>query len=76
MKTIVQYVPRSLIILGSFIFLTLAATNTARADHDAWSHNDRGYWDNHHAYHHFIYYHDHRGYWRENDNGVRIWVNI
>lgn len=50
--------------------------DTVVVQHDPWSHDDHGYWDDHHAYHHFVYYQNHHGYWRTNDSGVRLFINV
>jgi len=76
MKTTMTRATRGFLLLAAVtIFSLVGVTKSMAHDHDAWSHDDRGYWDDHRAYHHFIYYQNHRGYWREN-NGVRIWITI
>ena len=44
-------------------------------DHDAWSHDKTGYWDDHHNHHAFVTHENHHGYWRQ-QNGTQVFINI
>ena len=63
-------------------FVGFGTARMAKADdyryshHDAWSHDNHGYWDDHHSYHNYTSYRNHNGYWRTNDSGVRFFINI
>ncbi|HEX4139647.1 MAG TPA: hypothetical protein VHY09_04820 [Candidatus Methylacidiphilales bacterium] len=63
-------------IIAGFSFSSSALADTVVTTHEAWSHDDHGYWDGHHGYHAFIMHENHHGYWRENPDGTRIFVNI
>ena len=43
--------------------------------HDAWTHDNSGYWDDHAMHHAFVMHENHHGFWRE-DHGTRVFVNI
>jgi hypothetical protein len=43
--------------------------------HEAWSHDDKGYWDDHDHYRVFVIHENHHGYWRV-QNGARVFINI
>ena len=56
--------------------LGCVAGGVARADdHDAWSHDKTGYWDDHHAHHAYEMNQNHHGYWRE-QSGTRVFINV
>jgi len=61
--------------LAAAVTVTLMLATAAPSRADGYRHDDHGYWDNHHSYHHYDYYQNHRGYWDER-NGVRIFINI
>jgi len=64
-------------IVTGFSFGSSALADTVVVQqHDAWTHDDHGYWDNHRGYHAFIMHESHHGYWRENPDGTRIFINI
>ncbi len=78
MNTINQH--RRKILAGASLVLALFAAGAgfSRAGdwRDHYRANDRdGYWDAHHAYHHYEYYHNRRGYWDER-GGVRVFISI
>lgn len=52
------------------IFLFGGANQAQARDNNG---NRVGY--RHNSYHHYGYYHHHRGYWNDN-NGVRLWINL
>ncbi len=60
------------------LVLTFVGWGTVRsmADHDAWSHDRHGYWDDHRGYHSFVSYNHHHGYWRTRSDGVRFFINV
>jgi hypothetical protein len=41
----------------------------------AYGGDQNGYRDNYGYYHHYGYRHHHRGYWNQ-QNGVRLWINV
>jgi hypothetical protein len=65
----------ALALVALTVTLLMAGVSSSYAD-GYYRHNQNGYWDNHHAYHHYNYYHGHQGYWYPQPNGVRIWINI
>jgi hypothetical protein len=71
----------SLQIVACAVAMTVfSAAGLAMADevvvhHDAWTHDNTGYWDAHSVHHAYIYHDNHHGYWRE-DNGTRVFINI
>jgi len=57
-----------------------AFSSSARADdyyapYHPYTYGHDGYWDGHHAYHHWERYHDHDGYWDQR-NGARIFIRL
>ena len=52
------------------LFIAMGASRTLAYDHD-----DKGWYDDHHVHHPFIYHDNHRGYWDQH-NGVRVFINI
>jgi hypothetical protein len=80
MKTTSTRFTRGLLLLAAVGLLSWTATGSSFADyyhhHDAWSHDDHGYWDGHSGYHAFIVHENHHGYWRQHDDGTRIFINI
>ena len=75
MKTTMQNYKRALLATALMGFLVLALAAPAMADDGPYRHDHNGYWDDHHAYHHFDSYHNHHGYWHT-DNGARIFINV
>jgi hypothetical protein len=64
-------------IVAGFSFGSSAmADNVVVTQHEAWSHDDHGYWDGNRGYHAFIMHENHHGYWRDNPNGARVFINI
>jgi hypothetical protein len=74
MKTLKQNYREFLAITAISGTLMLTTVIPSFAD-DHFHHDDHGYWDGHHQYHHYAYYQNHRGYWDER-NGVRIFINL
>jgi hypothetical protein len=74
MKTLKTTPKGILAIVALTVTLMMAGAGTSFADY--YHHDHNGYWDNHHAYHHYTSYHGHQGYWYPQQNGVRVWINI
>ncbi len=67
---------RSMLLASLVLLATLLSGAASQAlAYDGYNHDQNGYWDNNHNYHHYGYYHHHRGYWNQN-NGVRLWINV
>jgi hypothetical protein len=62
------------------LVLGLASASPALADtfgpYHPYTYGHNGYWDEHHAYHHWDRYNNHDGYWTHRSDGVRIFINI
>jgi hypothetical protein len=52
------------------LFAVVGVSRTMAYDHD-----DKGWFDNNHHHHPFIYHNHHRGYW-DQQNGVRVFINV
>ncbi len=81
MKTTIQRFSKGTLLALMAAFFVLAGTSLTSADphhdqHEAWTHGNHGYWDNHSSYHNYTYYNHHHGYWRPDNNGVRVFINI
>ena len=74
MKTLKQHSGGILALAALTASLMLAATTPSFAD-GPFRHDDNGYWDDHHQYHHFDHYQNHRGYWNQ-QNGVRVFITL
>jgi hypothetical protein len=55
--------------------LLAASASFAALPAQAYDHDKTGYFDDHHQHHPYVYHHHHRGYWQEN-NGVRVFINV
>ena len=79
MKTLTQNTLHGILLLT--VVTVLTSFGIARADdivvrhHDAWSHDDKGYWDDHEHYQAFVIHEHHHGFWKV-DNGARVFINI
>jgi len=62
-------------VIAAFNFSSSAIADTVVVHHDAWTHDDHGYWDANAGYHPFIVHEHHHGYWRER-NGARVFINV
>jgi hypothetical protein len=60
--------------------LAIAGTGSLKADsygpYHPYTYGHNGYWDEHHAYHHWERYNNHDGYWYHRSDGARIFINI
>ncbi len=63
------------VVVTAFGCGRLAMADTVVVSHDAWSHDDHGYWDDHGQRHAYIEHNHHHGFWRE-QNGARVFINI
>ena len=88
MKTSTQ-LWRTAFIAGAAILILGAGTMNSSADpyahkggpkhhHQAWSHDNHGYWDNHYNYHSYSYttYRGYHGYWQPQPSGVSIFIRL
>ncbi len=62
---------RKMLFLGLVAsFIAVSAGRSMAYDHD-----EKGWFDDHHKHHPFIYHNHHRGYWDQRD-GARVFINI
>ncbi len=64
-------------VLIAVVAFAIAGSFQLRADpHFAvYTHDDHGYWDDHHTHHDWVNYHNERGYW-DDRGGSRIWIAV
>ena len=80
MKTTTNLVPKLMLILMTALFVAAATPNLWAHDGqwDSRHHYYRdnyGYWNEHDAYHHYLFWHNHHGYW-DNRGAVRVFINV
>jgi hypothetical protein len=80
MNTPIKTPIRGILFLTAVALFAWFSPGIAIADeehhhHEAWSHDEKGYWDDHDRYQTFVVHEHHHGYWRV-DNGTRVFINI
>lgn len=79
MNTLMKNGTRGTLLVTTVALFAWFSPSIAVADehhhHEAWSHDEKGYWDDHDHYQAFVVHENHHGFWRV-DNGVRVFINI
>jgi len=65
---------KKMLFLGLLTLFVVAGAGRSLAD--PYQHDDNGYWDGGHHYHHWAYHNHHRGYWNDQGTGGRVFITL